>query len=183
MSLSQKILIGLFAILLLVVAVEAGVFWGYQSAPPSTTRFITASEGQKKQTVLDDYFVNNVPRDIRIFLLKLGILSLKKTATSSTFIIAYEGKITQIDRKGGLFGVDKYAYKIKFEIKGKDDDSVIAVYSESEIPLLKVFAVVKDKPEAYNFDEIKVGDMVKLEEIYDVKNKRLVEANVTKINL
>jgi len=186
----NKLLLILFAVFMAVVIGESFYYFAYLKTQPArptstnsnkkTTVGISASSSAKivydwKHRINTDKFY----RDINPFMavdpkvLDTLLFYNKSIMTSSVNKNTNQGKINQIDAKGGKAFYDYYNYKLLIRLEPENGDTNQAnwsrfYFSEDDLKKTKFFAIVSGKEQPITMNDLKAGDIIKIEDEIDL---------------
>lgn len=167
---SNKILITLFLVLLIIIIGEIGYYF-------SLSNNILSASRQKREpselipTLSTSPSINlNDPRDYIRWLQKRASVMV-----SSTMIDISEGTIKKIQT-----GQNTNQIQVVLTIKGKNGEYTFS----PDLTITKVFQKVNGKIEPFNYKNLKINDRVSIKETFDVMPDQIktLEILITKIS-
>jgi len=178
MSKTNKVLIIIFFVLLVITLGEIGYYFFYQPVNKSAST-TNQSPSPTPQTISSEknQAINKDTLDNLLFL-KKGIVK------SSLLTTEYQGSIIEIDDKGGTNSAGQFEYKLKIKIKSDSGDTNSFYYNDSEINKIKVFYLDKDQKTPYFLNKLKVGDKILIKDIYNLLeniDNNLIEEEIIKL--
>lgn len=189
MSTIQKILLGLGALFIVIMAGEVGYYFFLQPSKSSSPTDVllnlpenlTPGPSQKlnqvsgtKKPVVQNSMVNYL---INYFS------NIQRSAVSSALLtIQYQGVIDQIDTVGVTKNGIDYAFKIR--IKTKQGANAAFYFPKEALFLIKVQKLVDNKPIPLTTNDLKIGDSVRIKAVMNIlknPNRSLIEFTITKL--
>jgi len=176
----KKILFRIIIVLSLLISIEIGIYFFYQNKKSIKLRYPSLLEinniGVKYlNKLIEDYFSFN---DIQFYSNFFTLHYKDKVFSSVVLITEHQGKIIKIFDKPGEFNPFK-KYLIRLDIQIKNYKLPIKIfYTKEEMSLVKFMS--KNK-QTIKFSDFKIGDEIIVKETYNLKNLKLLGAEIIKL--
>ncbi len=180
----NRILKLVFVILIIITVVQVGTYIYYQKNSiynPSLT-----TNTQRSVTIVPNT-KTNVNNNLKQALNDKALRSLyylkKGTLQQSTANVILQGKITEINTKGGT--IENYGkFTLGINIIGDSNDTQDFVYYDTDMAKIKFYRMDGSKNIPIKVNELKINDIIRINETYDMTKdttEYLIESTITKI--
>lgn len=183
---TNRILFAIFILLLVITLAEGGYYLFYQynktvnvQSSINNNPIDSSSSGYNKDI---DILLGNITPQTKYY-----ILSQLAAATNSAMIsgfskVDYQCSILNLDSKGGTLANGQINYAIKIICQNdKTAKPLTLFYRSAELPVIKFFKTIGNKPVSATAQEFKTGDPINVEEIFDLKQDRTSSVTITKL--
>lgn len=141
-----------------------------QSLPISPTSMPKKTKGDLLNEIRSEYFHRT-----RLYATNSALISATRTER-------YEGKIIEIDTRGGVDeNLDNFEYSVKLRIKGKGEIPNQLLFNKTDLASIKVVDKDNDRENPIKFADLKVGDNIILNSTLDLTkdiNNNIVDTTI-----
>lgn len=174
---NTKWLIVAFSILLLVVVGEI-IYYFFVLSPGQGTKQTTTIQNQPQPTSPSGTsFVPPINNNAVKYINSIN----RDSVTYSKFINVYDGRITSLENKTGIFTDKSYNATTRYVsilqlTSDKNSNSRLNFYfSEEDIKKMTVFRIVNGTEQKISYDDLKMNDAVSIEETMDTMQRNYTD--------